>query len=338
MAGSASAATPLHFAGLLVAMHEVDRAASAGRCAVTDKSGSAAAAAAAEEEALFKDFKETLHSVINYEDTDVHMADLDENEDETQDDDCMVDKSVDPEEDDERRELCKVIFQTRQNAEGTLCRCWIAPETWLRLSTHAFVERVVMPVVCSVCFEPRTCGYAKLVQPIVPATWITDVFAKPPYIYSLMYAAYRYNAHETLFQAIGVQTIGMAYNRLIAKRRRKSHRNALNKRDTAVKQGEVLCKYYIEPLVTRTDVSFPSASSPPTDYEETDVHVNSLLVDAPLVPPPNFKSVVMASTAVQNEVYTLPENARDVKRTVLFQNPCYISSVCDSIMQTNKET
>lgn len=315
--------TPLHFAGLLVAMHEVDKG---GVSAPAGADSGGGGGEASEEEILFYNFKQTLQSVIHFEDSDVLME-----EDVTDEEDDGEDEGEGEEEDTERRELCKVIFHTRQNAEGTLCRCWIDPETWLRLSTHAFVERVVMPVVCSVCFEPRTCGYAKLVQPIVPPAWISTFFSKPPYIYSLMYAAYRYNAHETLFQAIGVQTIGMAYNRLIAKRRRKSHRNALNKRDTAVKQGEVLCKYYIEPLVTRTDVS--RATATPIDSDETDVHVN-LLLDAPLIPPSNFKSVVMASTAVQNEVYTLPDNALEVKRTVLFQKPYYIASVCDSILSS----
>lgn len=309
-------------------MHEVDKG-GAGAGAVGDNG------ARCEEEILFADFKQTLQSVISsfQDDNDVLMQE--DTEEYREEEEEGEGDGEEDEEDIERRELCKVIFHTRQNAEGTLCRCWIDPETWLRLSTHAFVERVVMPVVCSVCFEPRTCGYAKLVQPIVPPAWISTFFSKPPYIYSLMYAAYRYNAHETLFQAIGVQTIGMAYNRLIAKRRRKSHRNALNKRDTAVKQGEVLCKYYIEPLVTRTDVSRATATAGGGgDSDETDVHVN-LLLDAPLIPPSNFKSVVMASTAVQNEVYTLPENARAVKRTVLFQKPCYIASVCDSILTSS---
>lgn len=332
-----TAASPINFAALLVGIYEVDRISEeedrgrseeggdvecrgdSGGAGGNDRNGRDCAVGRRccdnEDKALFDNFGKELRGVMR-------VWFCDKNSILTKDDDLLLDD----EEDRERRELCSVIIQTHQNAEGKMCRCWVEPETWYALSLHKFIDTVVKPVVVSVCFEPRTCGYAKLVHPLVPADWITSFFAKVPYLYSLMYAAYRYKAHDLLFNAIGSQTISVAYNRLITKRRRRSHKTSINKRDTPVKQGEIMCKH-IEPLVKKINIDITNDGA---NGGDDDVVVQVKPIGAAYDPPKDFENVVMASTAVQNEVYSLPAQTK-VKRTVRFKEPCYIAKVCDDI-------
>lgn len=218
-------------------------------------------------------------------------------------------------------EVVQIIEHIKLNTTGKKCRCWIEPAEWLHLTKHKFVQKVVKPVLCSVCFEPKTSGYAKLTYPIVPQQWILNNVVKSSYFFSLIYAAYVYNAYDKLFMALGSSAMMAAYNKLVTKRRRKNQQYIINKRDSPIKQGELICEHYIAPLVRIVDVKVSTSSCCSTLVRD---------INTPLSPPDDFRSVLMSSTAIQNEVYSLPDGEA-IKKVIDNPSPCYISQICKEI-------
>lgn len=220
------------------------------------------------------------------------------------------------------KEVVQVIEHIKLNTTGKKCRCWIEPIEWHNLAKHKFVQKVVKPILCSVCFEPKTSGYAKLIYPIVPQQWILNNVAKSSYFYSLIYAAYVYNAYDKLFMAMGSSAMMAAYGKLVTKRRRKNQQHIINKRDSPIKQGEILCEHYIAPLVRTIDLKTANNSS--SSVRD---------INTPLSPPNDFESVLMSSAAIQNEVYSLP-SGNVVKKVIANPAPCYITQICNDIAST----